>query len=88
VPIGSPLRYDAVAKLVGRLRVRTGIAFSPHTFRHSRATELVRSGTPIEVVSKMLTHRSVTTTSSAYVHLGAEDLRAELVRAGAWEMPQ
>ena len=87
-PIGSPLRYDAVAKLVGRLRARTGIAFSPHTFRHSRATELVRSGTPIEVVSKMLTHRSVTTTSSAYVHLGAEDLRAELVRAGAWEMPQ
>jgi integrase/recombinase XerD len=85
-PVGHPLTYDAVAKLVARLRVRTGIAFSPHTFRHSRATELVRSGTPIEVVSKMLTHRSVTTTSSAYVHLNAEDLRAELVRSGTWEV--
>jgi integrase len=63
-PIGRPLRYDAVATLVARLRVRTGIAFSPHTLRHSRATELVRSGTPIEVVSKMLTHRSVTTTNN------------------------
>jgi site-specific recombinase XerD len=77
-----------VAKLVARLRARTGIAFSPHTLRHSRATELVRSGTPIEVVSKMLTHRSVITTSSAYVHLDAEDLRAELVRAGAWDATQ
>jgi len=27
----------------------------------------------------------VTTTSDAYVHLDVEDLRAELVRAGAWE---
>jgi integrase len=84
-PVGRPMRYDAVAKLVSRLRARTGIEFSPHTLRHSRATELVRAGTPIEVVSKLLTHRSVTTTSAAYVHLDVEDLRGELVRAGAWE---
>ena len=83
-PVGRPLRYEAVAKLVGRLRARTGIEFSPHTLRHSRATELIRGGVPIEVVSKLLTHRSVTTTSDAYVHLDVEDLRAELVRAGAW----
>lgn len=57
----------------------------PHALRHTRATELIRAGVPIEVVSKLLTHRSVTTTSNAYVHLGVEDLRAELVRAGAWE---
>lgn len=84
-PVGRPLRYQAVAKLVARLRARTGIEFSPHTLRHSRATELIRAGVPIEVVSKLLTHRSVTTTSDAYVHLDVEDLRAELVRAGAWE---
>lgn len=83
-PVGRPLRYGAVAKLVGRLRARTGIEFSPHMLRHSRATELIRAGVPIEVVSKLLTHRSVTTTSDAYVHLDVEDLRAELVRAGAW----
>lgn len=84
-PLGRPLRYQAVAKLVGRLRVRSGISFTPHMLRHSRATELIRGGVPIEVVSKLLTHRSVTTTSDAYVHLDVEDLRAELVRAGAWE---
>lgn len=62
-PIGRPLRYDSVAKLVARLRKRTGIEFSAHMLRHSRATELIRGGVAIEVVSKMLTHRSVTTTS-------------------------
>lgn len=84
-PVGRPLRYQAVAKLVGRLRARTGITFTPHMLRHSRATELIRGGVPIEVVSKLLTHRSVTTTSDTYVHLDVEDLREELVRAGAWD---
>lgn len=87
-PVGRPLRYQAVAKLVSRLSARTGIEFTPHMLRHSRATELIRGGVPIEVVSKLLTHRSVTTTSDAYVHLDVEDLRAELVRAGAWEADQ
>jgi integrase/recombinase XerD len=83
-PAGRPLRYDAVAKLVTRLRTSTGIEFTPHVLRHTRATELIRAGVPIEIVSKMLTHRSVTTTSQTYVHLGVEDVRAELVRAGVW----
>ena len=84
VPVGRPLGYEAVAKLVVRLRARTGIEFSAHILRHSRATELIRCGVPIGIVSKLLTHRSVTTTSAAYVHLDVEDLRAELVRVGAW----
>jgi len=83
-PVGRPLRYDAVAKLVARLRAATGIEFTPHVLRHTRATELIRAGVPIEIVSKMLTHRSVTTTSQIYVHLEVEDVRAELVRAGVW----
>ena len=61
-PVGRPLRYGAVAKLVRRLRARTGIEFTPHTLRHSRATELIRAGVAIEVVSKLLTHRSVSAT--------------------------
>ena len=84
-PAGGPLRYDTVARLVRRLRARTGIEFTPHTLRHSRAAELIRAGVAIEVVSKLLTHRSVTATSDACVHLDVEDLRSEQVRAGAWD---
>ena len=41
-----------VHDLVGRLRERTGIAFAPHTFRHTYATELLRRKVPVEVVSR------------------------------------
>jgi integrase/recombinase XerD len=84
-PVGRPLRYQAVAQLVERLRDRTGVFFTPHMLRHSRATELIRAGVPIEVVSKLLTHRSVATTSEVYVHLTVDDVRAELVRLGIWD---
>jgi integrase len=87
-PVGAPLRYQAVQALVSRLRARTGIEFTCHTLRHSHATDLIRRGVPIEVVSKRLTHASVTTTSSAYVHLQADDVRAELIRAGVWPGPE
>jgi integrase/recombinase XerD len=83
-PRGHPLRYDAVAKLVLRLRERSGVDFTLHQLRHSAATAWIRAGVPIEIVSKLLTHRSVATTSAAYVHLDVEDLRAELVRVGVW----
>ena len=81
-PVGRPLRYSAVAGLVDRLRARTGINFSLHVLRHSAASEWIRSGVPIEVVAKLLTHANVATTSGTYVHLGVEDLRAALERSG------
>ena len=52
--------------------------------RHSQATDLLRQGVAVEVVAKLLTHRSSTTTSGTYAHLDVDDLRAALVRAGAW----
>ena len=81
-PVGRPLSYSAVNGLVRRLRERTGIDFNLHMLRHSAATGWLRAGVPIEVVSKLLTHSNVATTSGVYVHLGVEDLRAELTRAG------
>jgi integrase len=83
-PYGAPLRYQAVDKLVGRLRARTGIDFTPHMLRHSHATDLLRQGVSLEVVAKLLGHRSSTTTSQTYLHLDTADLRAQLERAGAW----
>lgn len=86
-PLGRPLRYQAVHKLVGRLQVRTGIEFTVHMLRHSRATDLLRAGVNVEVVARLLTHRNSTTTSQTYVHLMVEDLRAELTEHGALPQP-
>ncbi len=83
-PRGAPLRYQAVDQLVRRLRARTGIGFHLHMLRHSHATDLLRAGVALDVVAKLLTHRSPATTSGTYSHLDAADLRAELVRSGAW----
>ncbi|GAA3820235.1 site-specific integrase [Streptomyces chiangmaiensis] len=81
-PRGQALSYPAVYDLVLRLRRRTGIAFDPHWCRHTAATRALRDGVPIEVVSKLLGHSSVTTTSAVYGHLTVEDARSVLEKAG------
>ncbi|MEJ7801077.1 MAG: tyrosine-type recombinase/integrase [Ilumatobacter sp.] len=81
-PLGRALTYDAVNKLVRKLRGRTGIDFTLHTLRHTAATDMIRSGVAIEVVSRLLTHGNSTVTSQTYVHLDVDDVRAELQRAG------
>ena len=81
----SALSYAAVHKLVEVLQARSGVAFTLHMLRHSRVTELIRSGMAVEVVAKLLTHSSSTTTSQTYVHLDAADIRAALQQAGVWE---
>ena len=84
-PIGQPLCYRAVHQLIGRIAARTGITFTAHMLRHTHATELIRNGVPIEVVARLLTHRSSTTTSQTYIHLDAADVREALTRAGVWD---
>ena len=81
-PKGQAWSYQAAYDLVLRLRARTGIEFDPHWFRHSAATRWLRDGVSVEVVSKLLGHSSVTTTSATYGHLTAGDARAALEKAG------
>ena len=81
-PAGQPMSYASVDRLVRRLRARTGIEFTPHQFRHSYATGLLRRGVPAEVVQRLLGHASISTTIDAYCHLGVEDARQALVAAG------
>ena len=81
-PVGRPLSYSAVYDLVVRLRARTSVDFDPHFCRHTYATRLLRDGVPIEVVSKLLGHASITTTSAIYGHLTVEDARKALEAAG------
>ncbi|MBL0003032.1 MAG: tyrosine-type recombinase/integrase [Actinomycetales bacterium] len=81
-PLGRPLTYSAVYDLVQRLRRRTGVAFSPHWFRHTYATWLLRRGAGVESVQALLGHASITTTVDTYGHLTVEDARATLEAAG------
>ncbi len=83
--VGGAMTYPAVHQLIGRIAARTGIGFTAHMLRHSHATGMVRQGVPIEVVARLLTHRSPTTTSQTYVHLDAADIREALSRAGVWQ---
>src|SRR6266487_4430780 len=77
--IGRPMTYEAVMSLVKRLSKRTGISFTPHMLRHTRATLWIRGKqVSLEEASRLLGHASVQTTHDTYVHLTAEDLRAAL----------
>ncbi|HWS94772.1 MAG TPA: tyrosine-type recombinase/integrase [Mycobacterium sp.] len=81
-PVGAPMTYRSVYDLVLRLRKRSGVVFSPHVFRHTYATGLLRRGVSVEVVSKLLGHASINTTGDTYAHLSVEDTRRALVDAG------
>ena len=76
------MSYESVNDVVLRTRRAVGFHFTPHSFRHTYATMSRRAGVPLEVVSQLITHRSVQTTQEIYSHLDVEDLREELRRAG------
>ena len=81
-PCGRPMSYAAVHGLVQRLRRLTGIGFEPHWFRHTYATRMLQRKVPVEVVSKLLGHASLTTTVRTYAHISSDDARRALADAG------
>jgi len=48
--------------------------FTPHSFRHGVATELLSAGVPIQVVSRWLGHAKIETTLRTYVHTFPGDM--------------
>jgi integrase/recombinase XerD len=84
--VGRPLAYATVNEIVLATRRAVGFHFTAHWFRHTYATLSRRAGVPLEVVSQLITHRSVQTTQQIYTHLDVEDLRAQLRDAGVLGM--
>ena len=74
---GYPMTRANVNTLFRRLFLKTGIKASPHLFRHTHATELIRVGWDMSHVQKRLGHANIQTTINTYVHLTDADLKEE-----------
>jgi len=73
---GNPLSRIMIYNIVKTAGEKAGIQkkISPHTLRHSFATELVKNGANLRAVQDMLGHASITTTE-IYTHLDQQHLR-------------
>ena len=80
--IGAPMTYSNVNALVRRTRKKVGFHFTPHQFRHTFATQCRAAGVDMEVLSALLTHRSIATTIDIYSHLSPELVRQHLIDTG------
>lgn len=72
----GPLTPRSIERLVAFYARAAGITkkVSPHTIRHSYATDLLRNGADLRSVQELLGHASVTTTQ-IYTHVTNEQLR-------------
>lgn len=71
---GRRLSKQMIAQRITGYAEQTGIKATPHSFRHSCATHLLRGGASIRHVQQLLGHRGLETTE-IYTHIEVQDLR-------------
>lgn len=79
--LGRKLSRQYVFMFIKTAAEKAGIhkTISPHSLRHSFATELVKNGADLRAVQEMLGHESITTTE-IYTHLDRQYLRDTITK--------
>jgi len=62
-----PIKYGAARNIVERAGKRVGVKVRPHDLRRHAATYASRSGTPIEIVSKVILRHANLATTQLYL---------------------
>lgn len=72
----SRLTSRSIQRIIKKYAQKAGIAkkITPHVFRHTFGTDLLRSGADLRAVQKLLGHSSITTTQ-IYTHVTDEHLK-------------
>jgi integrase len=85
---GELLRPRNFSKEYRRASKAAGVDATFHSLRHSHASELLRKGIPIAVVSKRLGHSKISTTLDIYTHClpNEQDQAAALMDAALGDL--
>lgn len=79
IQCGDHISVGSVQQFIRRLVVRAGldgVKCSPHTFRHTFATQSIANEANLYVLKDIMGHSSLQTTQK-YIHLQASDLKAQ-----------
>lgn len=83
---GGPQNDRNIGRAWESIRQRTGIVGRIHDLRHTAGSLALAAGVPLPMVSRMLGHKSVTTTARVYAHAMSDAMAADMERAGAaWD---
>lgn len=74
--LGTPIKEAKVRKIIHDILIKCGIKsnITPHTFRHTFATDLLNEGLDLVNVKELLGHSSLNTTS-IYTHITNERIK-------------